>query len=401
MQRPAQPHEGAALRILDIAGRAWPHGTDAFSAACEATRAEGVPLLCAELHMTLSHPLLRAGRARWERDVGGSWAVTLNAAHAAERIEERAAERQSGTNPLYRPDRDAPPSGDLLDRLDPLFVEHLQSTAAPPTAFVHVEIAGVGHAVVGTLEYGAPTPSVVVFATDAPAGFGPDDLRVLHTVVWGFAACARATRWRALCHILAQVYIGPQTGVRVLHGQLRRGDLERREAVIWFSDLRGFTDMAFRHDAEVVVARLNEVFEHIGRAVATEGGEILKFIGDAVLAIFPYAGEAEAPDAVHRAVRAARACQAALPADLDVGIGLHRGEVAYGNIGASARLDFTVIGTPVNLANRIEGLCAQLRARILASADIAAVDATAWSSVGSFALKGIPGETEVFRLIRT
>jgi adenylate cyclase len=393
MLRPAQPHEGAALRILDIASRAWLHGADAFAAACEAIRAEGVALECAELHMTLSHPLLRAGRARWDCGVGGSWAVSLG----SERVEERAAERQSGTNPLYRSERAAPAMRDLVDALDPALVEELRSGPSLPSELLAMEIPGIGATAVGCLEYGAPQRSVVVFTTRAPEGFGAEDLRILHTALWGFAACSRATRWRALCHILAQVYIGPQTGIRVLHGQLQRGDLERRNAVIWFSDLRGFTEMSVRNDAETVVLRLNEVFETIGRSVAVEGGEILKFIGDAVLAIFPYADERDAADAVRRAVRAARACQASLPQDLDVGIGLHRGEVAYGNIGASARLDFTVIGTPVNVASRIEGLCGRLDARILASSDIAAIDASEWTSAGAFPLKGIPGQTEVFR----
>jgi adenylate cyclase len=393
MLRPAQPHEGAALRILDIASRAWPHGADAFAAACEAARAEGVPLECAELHMTLSHPLLHAGRARWDRGVGGSWAVTLG----DERVEERAAERQSGTNPLYRADRSAPAMRDLVHALDPALFEELRSGTSLPSALLALEIPGIGAVAVGCLEYGAPQRSVIVFTTRAPEGFGAEELRILHTILWGFAACSRATRWRALCHILAQVYIGPQTGIRVLQGELQRGDLERRSAVIWFSDLRGFTEMSVRNDAETVVARLNEVFETIGRAVAVEGGEILKVIGDAVLAIFPYADEREAGDAVRRAVRAARACQAALPPDLDVGIGLHRGEVAYGNIGASARLDFTVIGTPVNVASRIEGLCGRLGARILASGDIARIDAAEWEPAGAFPLKGIPGQTEVFR----
>jgi adenylate cyclase len=210
------------------------------------------------------------------------------------------------------------------------------------------------------------------------------------------ASVGRANRWRVLSAVLASTYIGPQTGLRVLGGQLRRGDLERRQAVVWFSDVRGFTELSTRAPPEQVVEALNAVFEALGREISRGGGEILKFIGDAVLAIFPYADEAGAADAVERALGAARAGLSNLPEGVRVGVGLHRGELAYGNIGASDRLDFTVIGTTVNTASRIEGMTGKLGLPLLCSADVAACVPRAWTRVGAFELKGLPGETELF-----
>ncbi len=166
--------------------------------------------------------------------------------------------------------------------------------------------------------------------------------------------------------------------------------------MVWFSDVRGFTALSAAQAPEVVVARLNEVFEHVGRAVSREGGEILKFIGDGVLAIFPYGSDDGAADACRRALRAAQEALQNLPTDLQVGIGLHRGEVSYGNIGASDRLDFTVIGATVNLASRIEGLTGGLGQVLLASEAVAASDPAAWFEVGTFTLKGVPDATRVY-----
>jgi adenylate cyclase len=168
-------------------------------------------------------------------------------------------------------------------------------------------------------------------------------------------------------------------------------------AAIWFSDLRGFTTISAALEPTELIAWLNSYFEAVCRPIGAHGGEILKFIGDAVLAVFPVHGD---PVAACKAARAAakeahaaldrlnaRRAAAGLPA-MEHGIALHVGEVQYGNIGAQSRLDFTVIGSAVNLTSRLEGLCGKLHLRTVASAQFAA-HVGDLVPLGSFELKGL------------
>jgi adenylate cyclase len=206
---------------------------------------------------------------------------------------------------------------------------------------------------------------------------------------------------------LLDTYVGRRSGERVLAGRIRGGDSERIEAAIWFSDLRGFTTISRAVEPAVLVSWLNAYFEAICRPIAAHGGEILKFIGDAVLAVFPVGTDPteacraalSAATAAHRGLRdlnAARAARSAPP--LQHGIALHLGEVQYGNIGAEARLDFTVIGRAVNLASRLEGLCGRLGRQTVTSASFARHADSGLASLGSFDLKGIGAPEEAFGL---
>lgn len=174
---------------------------------------------------------------------------------------------------------------------------------------------------------------------------------------------------------LLTTYLGEDPGEKVLHGKIKRGDVTEIEAAIWFSDIRGYTQLSHNIGSQELVNVLNEYFELVGSAIRSEGGEILKFIGDAVLAIFPVHSEGESR-ACDRALNAAIKANEKLAdrnkeyitADdklLNHGIALHVGNFQYGNIGSQNRLDFTVIGDAVNIAARVEGLCGKLRKSIL------------------------------------
>jgi adenylate cyclase len=189
----------------------------------------------------------------------------------------------------------------------------------------------------------------------------------------------------------------------VLAGRVCRGDIVLMEAAIWFSDLRGFTQASTTIEPTELVAWLNEYFGAVAQPVEENGGEILKFIGDAMLAVFPVTQERSRAGCCEAALRAAVSGNAALDAlnarrvarghpELQHGIGLHVGNVEYGNIGADRRLDFTVIGQAVNLASRIESLCGKLGRRTLASAELAALAGGGLTPVGAFELKGLPGQ---------
>jgi adenylate cyclase len=333
--------------------------------------------------------VLWRGRALWSARSGGAWVVESRST----RIEEDASARAHAGSPLRSGMLSSRET--LLDGLDAALMARVHDVTQPLEAPLRLAVDGFTDAVVAGADYGAEQRAAYLFATRREGGFTEGHVDTLHTLLWAVKPLHRMSRWRGLAHIVATTYVGPETGRRVLAGELRLGEVERRDAVVWFSDLRGFTELSAGIAPEEVVRRINAMFEQVAGAIHDEGGEVLKFMGDAVLAIFPYATEADAAGATQRALRAARVAHR-LPEGLRIGVGLHRGEVAYGNVGAPDRLDFTVIGQTVNLASRIEGLTGRLGKCILASQAIAAVAPDQLRPVGSFELKGVTGHTEVY-----
>ena len=189
-----------------------------------------------------------------------------------------------------------------------------------------------------------------------------------------------------------------------------RGSGQTIEAVIWYCDLRGFTGLSDRLPRDAVIALLNDYFGAMGGVVTEAGGEILKFMGDGMLAIFPVEDPSVRAGVVARAVRASSAARLAIAAlnlhrseagahPVDFGLALHVGEVMFGNIGASDRLDFTVIGPAVNYAARLEKLCTVTGAPVVLSAAIASLlPAADLAPLGQHALKGIDEPQAAFTL---
>jgi adenylate cyclase len=213
---------------------------------------------------------------------------------------------------------------------------------------------------------------------------------------------------RSTLGALLDAYLGRRSAAQVLAGRSRRGTGETIRAVLLYGDLRDFTVLSETMASETVVAALDAWFDRIANAVHAFGGEVLKFIGDGVLAIFPI-GErppSVACDAALRAVSSARAGMAhldqargrqGLPA-LPFGLALHLGEMLWGNIGTADRLDFTAIGPSVNVVSRLEGLCRPLGHSVLVSGAVAAETTTALIPLGEHALRGIAAPCAVFTL---
>jgi len=247
---------------------------------------------------------------------------------------------------------------------------------------------------------------MLTFVTDRPHGFSDNELADLARVGQRLSIIAdRHNQWW-ITHNLLCAYLGANTGPKVLTGQIRRGTGMELTAVLWSSDLRGFTERSDRLPSERMIAILNALFEAQAAEIRGHGGEILKFIGDGLLAIFPIA-ETDAVAAIAKtAVAAARNAIAAVarladhPAmdgepPLDIVIALHVGTVHYGNIGADDRLDFTVIGPAVNLVSRIENAAKMLGQPIVVSAELAAaLDGVV--SLGRHQLRGLTVPQELF-----
>jgi adenylate cyclase len=247
-----------------------------------------------------------------------------------------------------------------------------------------------------------------IFATAARQGFSAEDRATFDRLLSALRNTCELRVLRRTELSLLDTYIGATTARRILAGHIRRGTVETLEAALLLCDLRGFTEISNRLPSARVLKLLDAYFDRVVPAITEAGGEILKFMGDAVLAFFPTEDAAAscraALDAALDAQARLREMNAAMAAGggippLKAGIALHYGEVSYGNIGSGQRLDFTVIGPDVNLVSRIQGACSSTDRPILISARMAALLAEPdVVSVGSHKLRGFAAPAELFAL---
>jgi adenylate cyclase len=250
----------------------------------------------------------------------------------------------------------------------------------------------------------------VTWTTRRPGGFRDEEISGIDTVVKPFARVVETWALRRTAQTLLNTYVGTHAGERILSGHIRRGDVEAIHAAIWFSDMRGFTALADRLPGTTLVDLLNRYFDCQVPTITEHGGEVLKFMGDGLLAIFPVNNDESDAEWVCEdvlvAARQVRAKIAALRGSNDMveaanvrfGLALHLGQVLYGNIGGGNRLDFTCIGPGVNLAARIERLTTQLHRSVLTSTRFAHHCRTSVEPLGEFTLAGFVNPQMVFGL---
>jgi adenylate cyclase len=273
-----------------------------------------------------------------------------------------------------------------------------------------LQAAGITHYVAFPLFYTSGPVNVASFATDRPNGFEERHLAFVEALL---PALTRVLELKALQRSrreLLQIYVGGLPAERILKGQIRRGDAIVTEAAILLCDLRDSTRLAIELDENTFIATLNRFFDCVVPAVVRQGGDVLKFVGDAVLAIFPPAG---AGDCSH--CNAAMATASAILAALDdvnaldpvpggplrVAIALHEGRLAFGNVGSVERQDFTVVGQDVNLAARLCTLSAELDEPLVVSEQFAASPGAPLRRMGSYLLKGYAAPQAVFAPVRS
>jgi len=260
----------------------------------------------------------------------------------------------------------------------------------------------------GCVDYVAlPMPftngEIHVLSLSSDVGFADEHLAAVRTILRPLTRLAEILALRRTASNILSTYVGASSGERVLAGRIFKGDVDIIRAAIWFSDLRGFTELSSRRAPREMIAVLNDVFECQVPAIEQHGGEVLKFIGDGLLAIFPITEAAPAGSRCRAALDAAGATFAALDAlnsrtgqELRLGLALHVGDVAYGNIGGASRLDFTAIGAAVNLAARLEGIASKLGRQMVVSAAFAELSGRPFEDLGPFDLKGIGEPQHVF-----
>jgi adenylate cyclase len=352
--------------LVDAAGET--PGADRFLAELGALLIEdGVPLAGGALTLATPHPLIARRTWLWRADSG---AVIEALGFAAGGL----AAAESANSP-----------GDPGRRW-------LADLAAGP---VHEDAVG-------------PRPDGPSLSWIGPRPFTSDEANQLSEAARFAAAPLAALTARATLTAALEAYLGRRSAPRVMAGPLRRGIGETIEAALLCADLRGFTALSESNPPSAVIAALDAWFDRIAGSVHAFGGEVLKFIGDGVLAIFPVVGGSPraACDAALRAVSAARVGMAHLDEArrqqglplLPFGVALHLGEILWGNIGAADRLDFTAIGSAVNLVSRLEGLCRPLDQAVLVSGAFAAETGMPLIPLGTHALRGIASPCAVFTL---
>ena len=321
----------------------------------------GAPLWRLRLSMRTLHPLITAFSAVWERDEKET--EFIEATHGLE--------GRSGFvgSPL-----------DIIGRTRVTFRRRLRDELTENDHRLLFELRSRG----ATDYLGIPIRfsrgeiASLVFITDRADGFADFDIDQFHRIASALAPIAEVFNTRRVSQSIAQAYLGARTGQLVLDGRITRGDVERINAAILMSDIRDWSGLNSRMPARDALALANAYFEIIAQSVEQQGGEILKFIGDAVLAVFAasechLAQRSACESALLSARQALRAAATATPEirSLRFGMGLHFGEVLYGNIGSKTRLDFTVLGQAVNITARIEGLCGDLGQSLLFSEEFA------------------------------
>jgi adenylate cyclase len=291
----------------------------------------------------------------------------------------------------------------ILDGGGPIRAALAPGVALPFPVLDELRARGMTDYLALPLRFSSGQVHALTLASDRAGGFSDDDVRAFEELAGPLAACVEARETRRVARVLLDTYVGARGGDEILDGRIERGDVELIEAVVLSCDLRGFTPLSIELPPVEVVALLNEYFERVCAPIHDAGGEVVKFIGDGVLATFAI-GSDGARRACEIALAAARAGIASLHGApvgargvaLRMGAALHLGQVAFGNVGSRLRLDFTVIGQAVNLAARLSGLCARLERELLVSAQFAAQLPEGARSLGVHQVRGLPHPEEVF-----
>jgi adenylate cyclase len=350
--------------------------------------AAGAPLLRVTLHCGTLHPQFQGATYTWWRNTGRTQAVLI--AHEVNDLIPYAE------NPVRRVAR----GGEVIRRrlegegavLDFPVLHDLKAAGA--TDYFALPVAGV----LGERHY------MAAYVSDRAGGFTAGEILELTRISERLSVPADLFVQRSIAENVLKAYLGRTTGPRVLAGQIRRGAGEAITAILWSSDLRGFTALSDRLPGETVIALLDTVFDAQAAAIEKRGGEILKFVGDGLLAIFPVADEREATQAAGQALSAAadagaavrRAAAAIVDEPVRIVVALHFGTVIYGNIGAAQRLDFTVIGPAVNLVSRVEAVAKARELPVVVSDAFARTYGGALRSLGGHELRGLSGAYELF-----
>jgi adenylate cyclase len=378
------------IQWLMEGARSAPLPTAFLKELCERLVAAGIPLWRAAAFVRTLHPDTYGRAFIWRQ--GGE--VTVNAAdldieETPEFIRSPVALVQSSARELRC--RMDDPESHRFPFFDDMRKEGVTDYIALPLIFTDGSV------------------HVSSWTTKEAGGFTEEHLAALRQVVPPFARIGEIFAMRRTATALLDTYVGNSAGERIWAGQIRRGHAEAMQAAIWLSDLRGFTALSDRLAPETVVDILNQYFDCQVPVIREHGGEILKFMGDGLLAVFPIAKDGgNLSEVCGRVLEASRQARANIDAmhypsgdaveRFRFGVALHIGGILFGNIGGMSRLDFTCIGPAVNLAARLEKIAARTHRTVVASAAFAGACASDWTDLGEFPIAGFSKAQRVFGL---
>ncbi|WP_314959279.1 adenylate/guanylate cyclase domain-containing protein [Bradyrhizobium cosmicum] len=360
-----------------------------FAQMCIRLQQAGIPLARSTLHVLIHHPQWLGARFMWsdgmrEAEIAR---VDYDVRERSEFIGSPASEMLEGATEL-RENLERDPA---LGRKHALYDEMRTKGLTDYVAWPLYHTLGKRH--------------LVTFATERPGGFDETHIAALKKLLPVLALVSEIRIKNRLARTLLETYVGSHASELILAGATRRGAGTTVRAAIMICDLRDFTKISDNWPRDDVIDLLNDYFDAMSEPIARHGGEILKFIGDGLLAIFPLHEPNACANLLH-AVTEARLAMAELNernagsgrAPLNYGIGVHVGDVMYGNIGSTNRLDFTVIGPAVNMASRLEALTKQLGRKVLLSRDFAQLVQPNFEleHVGKYEVRGFSDPIELF-----
>jgi len=388
-ERPTEATIESIAEGLTASPARIPSGVPIFDNFAWSLVAAGIPVLRLTLHAGTIHPQFLGTTVTWWRDTGITTRVMLKHEIAdAIPYEQNPVRRVCEGYETLRRRLDLPD-----DALDFSVLAELRDRGG--TDYLALPVQGVHD-----------RAYMATFVVDRPGGFTEQEVTDLSRVAQRLAIIIDRLSQYVITRTLLAAYLGERTGPKVLAGEIRRGHGMELTAVLWSSDLRGFTERSDRLPGERMIAILNALFDAQAVAIHDHGGEILKFIGDGLLAMFPIE-ERSAADVARGAAAAAKAAIAAVgklhdhPAmegepPLNIVIALHVGTVHYGNIGAADRLDFTVIGPAVNLVSRVEAVAKALGEPIVVTDNFARALDASLRPLGRHTLRGLHEPHELF-----
>jgi len=358
---------------------------------CERIVACGIPLWRAGVFVRMLHPNVLGRHFLWRRDQGVTMGVM---AHGEQESDYFLSS----------------PLAIVFEQGQEVRKRLLEAGAGNVPFFAEIRDEGATDYLALPLLMSDGTIHALSWITQHPDGFSEAQVRDIRALMPPLTRMVEIWLLRRMAAGLLGNYVGARAGERILAGQIRRGHTETMHAAIWLSDLRGFTPLSDRLSSEAVVDVLNTYFDCQVPAILNHGGEVLKFMGDGLLAVFPITGkEGDTETVCRRVLEAARECRANIAAmtynyenealgNFRFGLALHIGKVLYGNIGGGDRLDFTCIGPAVNLAARIEKIAGRLNRTVLASTEFASHVDVSWTDLGLFSVAGFAAAERVYGL---
>ena len=359
-----------------------------INALCSELVELGIPIKRVRINFRTLHPQVMAWSAIWDEESGAdvreiSKEIMATEDYLGSPIEYIYQQKKSFRQPLFELPEDA------HSVLFQLKEQGLTDYLACPIKFSNDLI------------------NAATYATDDPKGFSQNCIDFLSDVSVYVAPFIETLATRRLARNLLETYIGPRTGRRILEGQIQRGDGEEIKSAIWFSDFRNFTQYTETLSLEQMLETLNQYFEIVHENVEKNGGEILRFIGDAMLIVFPVDDSKSITQACQSALTSAITAQKQVQQvnierkkinkpKIEFGVGLHEGCVMYGNVGAPTRLDFTVMGVAVNRTARLESLTKELECPVLVSGEFNRQVDKIGQFRGEYSVKGVKQPLDVF-----